>query len=78
LNIKITGIGATRRRFKMHLLSANRPGDGLHGLLADGPLVIAEHRRKQHLEGRYGALERTRLLEQGDAALSFCVAAQGL
>jgi 16S rRNA (guanine(966)-N(2))-methyltransferase RsmD len=40
-------------------------------LLADGALVIAEHRRKEHLEERYGALERTRLLEQGDAALSF-------
>jgi hypothetical protein len=34
-------------------------------------LVIAEHRRKERLEERYGALERTRLLEQGDAALSF-------
>jgi len=41
------------------------------GLLALGALVIAEHRRKQKLEDRYGALERTRLLEQGDAALSF-------
>jgi hypothetical protein len=34
-------------------------------------LVIAEHRRKQSLEDRYGSLKRTRLLEQGDAALSF-------
>jgi hypothetical protein len=33
--------------------------------------VIAEHRRKEQLEGRYGSLERTRLLEQGDASLSF-------
>jgi hypothetical protein len=33
--------------------------------------VIAEHRRKQGLEDRYGSLKRTRLLEQGDAALSF-------
>ena len=40
-------------------------------LLADGALVIAEHRRKEHLEDRYGSLARTRLLEQGDAALSF-------
>jgi 16S rRNA (guanine(966)-N(2))-methyltransferase RsmD len=40
-------------------------------LLADGAVVIAEHRRKQSLEVRYGSLERTRLLEQGDAALSF-------
>jgi 16S rRNA (guanine(966)-N(2))-methyltransferase RsmD len=45
------------------------------GLLAADAMVIAEHRRKadpkQRLEDRYGALERTRLLEQGDAALSF-------
>jgi 16S rRNA (guanine(966)-N(2))-methyltransferase RsmD len=40
-------------------------------LLAEGALVIAEHRRKQRLEDRYGMLARTRLLEQGDAALSF-------
>jgi 16S rRNA (guanine(966)-N(2))-methyltransferase RsmD len=46
-------------------------GDATNGLLADGALVIAEHRRKECLEERYGALERTRLLEQGDAALSF-------
>jgi 16S rRNA (guanine(966)-N(2))-methyltransferase RsmD len=45
------------------------------GLLAEGAVVIAEHRRKQRLEERYGALERTRLLEQGDAALSFFAAA---
>jgi 16S rRNA (guanine(966)-N(2))-methyltransferase RsmD len=41
------------------------------GLLAANAVVIAEHRRKQQLEARYGALDRTRLLEQGDAALSF-------
>lgn len=41
------------------------------GILAPGALVIAEHRRKQTLEERYGRLQRTRLLEQGDAALSF-------
>ena len=40
-------------------------------LLADGAVVIAEHSRKQPLEVRYGVLERTRVLEQGDAALSF-------
>jgi hypothetical protein len=38
-------------------------------------VVIAEHRRKQRLEERYGLLERVRLLEQGDAALSFYAAA---
>lgn len=40
-------------------------------LLAADALVIAEHRRKERLENRYGHLARTRLLEQGDAALSF-------
>ncbi len=48
------------------------------GLLANGALVIAEHRRKEKLEERYGGLGRTRLLEQGDAALSFYVAAEEL
>jgi 16S rRNA (guanine(966)-N(2))-methyltransferase RsmD len=47
-------------------------------LLAAGALVIAEHRskggRNEGLEERYGSLERTRLLEQGDAALSFYTA----
>jgi 16S rRNA (guanine966-N2)-methyltransferase len=43
-------------------------------LLAPGALVMAEHRRKEKLEERYGNLERTRLLEQGDAALSFYAA----
>lgn len=38
--------------------------------LAPGALVIAEHRRKQPIEEHYGLLRRTRLLEQGDAALS--------
>jgi len=46
-------------------------GDSGGGVLADGALVIAEHRRKERLEDRYGSLERTRLLEQGDASLSF-------
>jgi 16S rRNA G966 N2-methylase RsmD len=43
-------------------------------VLADGAVVVAEHARKQPLEARYSVLERTRVLEQGDAALSFyCV-----
>lgn len=41
------------------------------GLLAESAVVIAEHRRKQDLAERYGALQRSRLLQQGDAALSF-------
>lgn len=40
-------------------------------LLADGGVVVAEHRRKDGLGERYGVLGRTRVLEQGDAALSF-------
>lgn len=39
--------------------------------LAEAALVVAEHRAKQPLSDRYGSLERCRLLEQGDAALSF-------
>jgi 16S rRNA (guanine966-N2)-methyltransferase len=39
-------------------------------VMAPGAIVIAEHRRKERLEDRYGTLARTRLLEQGDAALS--------
>jgi 16S rRNA (guanine966-N2)-methyltransferase len=39
--------------------------------LAPSAIVIAEHRRKQLLEAEYGNLRRTRLLQQGDAALSF-------
>jgi len=44
-------------------------------LLGQDAVVIAEHRRKYKLEERYGVLERTRVLEQGDAALSFYKAA---
>lgn len=40
-------------------------------LLGKKSLVIAEHRRKTALNSRYGTLLRYRLLEQGDAALSF-------
>ncbi len=46
-------------------------GGSARCLLAPGAMVVAEHRRKQALEAYYGMLERTRLLEQGDAALSF-------
>lgn len=40
-------------------------------VLGDAALVIAEHARRDSLDARYGMLERTRVLEQGDAALSF-------
>lgn len=46
-------------------------GGAAAGLLAEGAVVVAEHRRKQGLGNRYGSLARTRLLQQGDAALSF-------
>jgi 16S rRNA (guanine(966)-N(2))-methyltransferase RsmD len=39
--------------------------------LAPHALVIAEHGRKVKLATRYGGLEHTRLVKQGDAALSF-------
>jgi 16S rRNA (guanine(966)-N(2))-methyltransferase RsmD len=51
-------------------------GGAAKGLLADGAVVIAEHRKKERLEERYGELKRSRLLEQGDAALSFYELAQ--
>jgi 16S rRNA (guanine966-N2)-methyltransferase len=50
-------------------------GGAASALLADEALVIAEHRKKEPLQDRYGILKRTRLLEQGDAALSFYAAA---
>ena len=43
-------------------------------LLAPQAIVVAEHHRKQLLGDSYGALHRYRLLEQGDAALSFYAA----
>ncbi len=46
-------------------------GGAAAGQLAPGATVIAEHRRKGRLDDHYGSLARTRLLEQGDAALSF-------
>ena len=46
-------------------------GGEARGLLAEDALVIAEHRRKTSLKDRYGDLARSRLLGQGDAALSF-------
>jgi 16S rRNA (guanine966-N2)-methyltransferase len=39
--------------------------------LAEKALVIAEHERKNELSEKFGALQRLRKLEQGDAALSF-------
>jgi 16S rRNA (guanine966-N2)-methyltransferase len=52
-------------------------GGAAASVLAPGALVIAEHRRKEPLTESYGCLGRTRLLEQGDAALSFFALATG-
>ena len=46
-------------------------GTPSNDLLASDALVIAEHTRKQPLLDRYGTLQRTRTVLQGDAALSF-------
>jgi 16S rRNA (guanine(966)-N(2))-methyltransferase RsmD len=46
-------------------------GGAAQGILAPDAVVIAEHWRKFALDARYGSLKRTRVLEQGDAALSF-------
>jgi 16S rRNA (guanine(966)-N(2))-methyltransferase RsmD len=40
-------------------------------LVGHGGRVIVEHLRKRKLQERFGALELTRVVEQGDAALSF-------
>jgi 16S rRNA (guanine966-N2)-methyltransferase len=40
-------------------------------ILAPNALVIAEHNSKAKLAARYGTLEHTRLVKQGDASLSF-------
>ncbi|HVU48077.1 MAG TPA: 16S rRNA (guanine(966)-N(2))-methyltransferase RsmD [Terracidiphilus sp.] len=49
-------------------------GGASAALLAANAIVIAEHRRKERLNDRYGKLVRIRLLEQGDAALTFYAA----
>jgi 16S rRNA (guanine(966)-N(2))-methyltransferase RsmD len=46
-------------------------GGETQGWLAERAVVVAEHSRRDNLEERYGVLVRTRVLEQGVAALSF-------
>jgi 16S rRNA (guanine(966)-N(2))-methyltransferase RsmD len=46
-------------------------GEHAAEVLAQGAVVIAEHAKKVALAERFGELERYRVLEQGDAALSF-------
>ena len=40
-------------------------------VLTPDAVVVAEHRSKNALEEQYGALERARVVKQGDASLSF-------
>jgi 16S rRNA (guanine(966)-N(2))-methyltransferase RsmD len=54
-----------------YALTLGRLGENCAELLKPEAVVIAEHRRKQKPESSYGRLERYRVLEQGDAALSF-------
>lgn len=44
--------------------------DGSH-LLAPAGIVIVEHRRKMELPRHFERIERSRIVEQGDSALSF-------
>jgi hypothetical protein len=46
-------------------------GEHAAEVLGEGAVVIAEHAKKVALAERFGELERYRVLEQGDAALSF-------
>ncbi len=46
-------------------------GEHAAEVLAQGAVVVAEHARKAELAERFGELVRYRVLEQGDAALSF-------
>jgi 16S rRNA (guanine966-N2)-methyltransferase len=56
---------------KEYAITLELLGGAAQGILAPGAVVVAEHRRKQSLDEQYGNLRRTRVLEQGDAALSF-------
>jgi 16S rRNA (guanine966-N2)-methyltransferase len=46
-------------------------GGACRSVLADGAVVVAEHEKRVDLDAGYGALERYRVLKQGDAGLSF-------
>jgi 16S rRNA (guanine966-N2)-methyltransferase len=58
-----------------YALALGMLGGDASRLLANDSVVVAEHRCKEKLEDKYGVLVRTRVLEQGDAALSFYRAA---
>ena len=42
-----------------------------HDLLAKDGLLIAEHHHKNEMPGNIGSVKRTRVLKQGDSALTF-------
>ncbi len=54
-----------------YLKVLNSIGAQTHALLNPDGLVIVEHHHKKDLPGEIGALHRTRVLKQGDSALSF-------
>jgi 16S rRNA (guanine966-N2)-methyltransferase len=56
---------------KEYAITLELLGGAAQEILAPGAVIVAEHRRKQSLDEQYGNLKRTRVLEQGDAALSF-------
>jgi 16S rRNA (guanine966-N2)-methyltransferase len=51
--------------------SLGRVGSRPAAIIAEHGIAVAEHRIKQELKSRYGALVRRRILKQGQAALSF-------
>jgi 16S rRNA (guanine966-N2)-methyltransferase len=52
-------------------LTLSSIGQNADSLLTPDGIVVAEHSRKTHPAEQYGALQRYRVLEQGDAGLSF-------
>ena len=60
-----------------YAMSLGLLGGAAKGLLAEGAIIVAEHRRRDKLADEYGVLHRTRVLEQGDAGLSFYEATIG-
>jgi len=56
---------------EQYALTLGLLGGECRALLAPGAVAIAEHEKRRELDERYGALGRTRVLTQGDAALSF-------
>lgn len=56
---------------EQYALALGLLGGDCRALLAPDALVIAEHDKRRALDERHGALLRYRVLQQGDAALSF-------